>query len=207
MEVLLRAALFGLMLLSSSVTFAAEECNIPPEVQRQDLHTLSEARWVLVEAFADNPVAVHFLKSANSSTVDLKLKDDNKTFTFIERNMLAGKECLIYRVNASISDPETSNYTFHMHDDGLTEIDGEVTPYENPGRANFHQGSPNCLIMNYSAVFMGKPGRVLLFYRSEGKPLDADELKAAKSKHRMVAECLNFNVDSSIRYDGKTELC
>ncbi|XP_017285154.1 saxitoxin and tetrodotoxin-binding protein 1 [Kryptolebias marmoratus] len=206
MQDLFRAAVPVLMLLSCSSPSAAEDCNLPPELQRQDLHKLSEVRWVLVEAFADYPAGQELLKQANSSIIEMRLRENNESFLFIERNIVGGK-CLIFRGNLSIPDPGTSNHTLIVDDTGVREFEGVVTPYDDQGRADVHQACPNCLLINYHGVFEGTPGRLLLIYRSEGKHLDADELQAAAAGHRRMAECLKFNVEISFRYDGKAEFC
>ncbi|XP_032437509.1 saxitoxin and tetrodotoxin-binding protein 1-like [Xiphophorus hellerii] len=192
-----------LMLLSCS---AAEECNLPPKLQRQDLHKLSEARWVLVQAIADYPAGEELMKNANSSIMELKPKENKESFLFVERNVVAGN-CLIFRGNLSAPDPETSNHTLLLDADGEREFGGVVTPYDDKGRADVHQACPNCLLVVHHGVFEGTPGRMLLIYRSEGKHLDAEELKAAESEHRRMAECLKFNVRTSFRYDGKADFC
>ncbi|XP_008420483.1 saxitoxin and tetrodotoxin-binding protein 1-like [Poecilia reticulata] len=192
-----------LMLLSCS---AAEECNLPPKLQRQDLPKLTEVRWVLVQAIADYPAGEELMKNANSSVMELKLKENNESFLFVERNIVAGN-CLIFRGNLSVPDPETSNHTLLLDADGVREFGGVVTPYDDKGRADVHQACPNCLLVFYRGVFAGTPGRMLLIYRSEGKHLDAEELKAAESEHRRMAECLKFNVRTSFRYDGKADFC
>ncbi|KAM4725392.1 saxitoxin and tetrodotoxin-binding protein 1-like [Anableps anableps] len=206
MDLQATGALLVLMLLSGNTPSASEECNLPAKMQREDLHKLSAVRWVLVEAFADYPAGEELMKNANSSIMELKLKDNNESFLFVEQNIVAGN-CLIFRGNLSIPDAETSNHTVILDGDGVREFGGVVTPYDDQGRADVHQVCPNCLLIVYHGVFEGTPGRILLIYRSEGKHLDAKELKAAESEHRRMAKCLKFNVGISFRYDGKADFC
>ncbi|KAM4549904.1 saxitoxin and tetrodotoxin-binding protein 1-like [Fundulus diaphanus] len=199
-------ALLVVLLLSCSAPSSAQECNLPAKMQREDLRKLSEVRWVLVESFADYPAGLELLRNANSSIIEMQLKDNNDSFLFIERNTIAGK-CLVFRVNFSIPDEGTSNHTLVLDGAGVQELDGVVTPYDDQGRVNIHQSCPTCLLIVYHGVFEGTPGRMLLIHRSEGKHLDAEELKAAESEHRRIAECLKFNVETSFRYDGKADFC
>ncbi|KAM4540023.1 saxitoxin and tetrodotoxin-binding protein 1-like [Odontesthes bonariensis] len=163
-------------------------------------------RWILVEAFSDYPAGEEYLKNTSSSLVEMKHKENNETFLFAERNIVNGK-CLIFRVNMMISDPETSNHTLQLAVAGEKELDGVVSLYDDQGRADLHQSCPHCLLILYSGVFGGTPGRMLLIYRSEGKHRDADELKAAESEHRKIAECLKFSLGSNFRYDRKADFC
>ncbi|CAG5887789.1 unnamed protein product [Menidia menidia] len=204
MPVLLRAALLVLML--SGGASAAEECDLPPRVQPQDTEKVFGVRWVLVEAFSDYPAGEELLRNASSSTVEMKHTHSNRTSLFVERNIVGGK-CLIFRVNMTMSDPETSNHTMHLAHAGEQEFDGVVSPYDDQGRADVHQSCPDCLTIIYHGVFAGTPGRMLLIYRKEGKHLDADELKAAQGEHRKIAECLKFKLESNFRYDGKADFC
>uniref|UniRef100_A0A3Q2QUU0 Saxitoxin and tetrodotoxin-binding protein 1-like n=1 Tax=Fundulus heteroclitus TaxID=8078 RepID=A0A3Q2QUU0_FUNHE len=198
-------ALLVVLLLSCSAPSSAEECNLPAKMQREDLHKLSEVRWVLVESFADYPAGVALLKNINSSIIEMHLKD-NRSLLFIERDIVVGK-CLIFRVNFSVPDVETSNHTLLLDGAGVQEFDGVATPFDDQDRVNIHQSCPTCLLIVYHGVFEGTPGRILLIYRSEGKHLDAEELKASESEHRRMAECLKFNVETSFRYDGKADFC
>ncbi|XP_070777260.1 saxitoxin and tetrodotoxin-binding protein 1-like [Enoplosus armatus] len=136
----------------------------------------------------------------------MNLRDDNETILFIERNIVTGK-CLNFRVNMSAPDPETSNHTLHLVSAGVQEFDGQVFPYDDQGRADIYQSCPDCLLIIYSGVFEGTPGRMLLIYKSEGKHLDAEVLKAAQTVNRRMAECLKFKVPSQFIYDGKAEFC
>nr|XP_015828893.2 saxitoxin and tetrodotoxin-binding protein 1 [Nothobranchius furzeri] len=206
MQVQFRADLLVLMLLSCSAPSAAEECNLPERMQQSALHKLSGMRWVLVESFSDYPRGEELMKITNSSITVIHLKDNNESFMFTERNLVAGK-CLIFRGNLSIPDPETSIHSLLLDNTGVREFEGVVVPYDDKGRADVYQTCPHCLIIVYHGVFEGMPGRILLIYRSEGKHLDADELKAAASDHRRIAECLKFNVEISFRYNGKAEFC
>ncbi|KAK5612904.1 hypothetical protein CRENBAI_004747 [Crenichthys baileyi] len=158
-------ALLVLMLLNCSAPSAAEQCDLPPKMQQEDLHRLSEVRWVLVEAFADSPAGEELIKKANSSIVEMKLKDNNKSFLFIERNIVAGN-CLVLRGNMSIPDAETSNHSFILDGAGVREFGGVVTPYNDQGRADVHQGCSNCLLIVYHGVLGGSPERMLLIYSS-----------------------------------------
>lgn len=45
---------------------------------------LSDVRWVLVEAFTDYPAGQNILRSAGSSTVEMKHNGDNRTFLITE---------------------------------------------------------------------------------------------------------------------------
>ncbi|XP_015230515.1 PREDICTED: saxitoxin and tetrodotoxin-binding protein 1-like [Cyprinodon variegatus] len=199
-------ALLLMMLLSCSAQSASEECNLPPKVQQQDVRKLGEVRWVVVKSFADYPAGLELMRNANSSIVQFKIKDDNESLLLTERNIVAGN-CLVFHVNMTIQDPEKSNHTLILDGPGVQVFGGAVTPYDDKGRVDIHQGCPNCLLIVYHGVFEGTPGRILLFYRSEGKHLDAEELKAAESEQRRIAECLKFNFDGGFHYDGKADFC
>lgn len=64
--------------------------NHGPNIFRSDSLSLQvlEVRWVLVEAFSDYPAGVQLLSSANSSLLEMNLRDDNETILFIERNIV-----------------------------------------------------------------------------------------------------------------------
>nr|XP_033493249.1 saxitoxin and tetrodotoxin-binding protein 1-like [Epinephelus lanceolatus] len=203
MSVLPRAFLLVMMVLSASAAPVAENCSLPEKVKRQELHKVLEVRWVLVEAFSDYPTGVELLTNATSSL--LELRDANETIRFIERNKAFGK-CLIFRGNMSLPDPETSNHTLHLKS-ATQDFNGQVSPYDDQGRVDIYQGCPDCVLIIYSGVFEGTPGKMLLIYRREGKHLDAKELKDAQSIHRKVAECLKFNMSSQFTYDGKAGFC
>ncbi|MEQ2252978.1 hypothetical protein ILYODFUR_027317, partial [Ilyodon furcidens] len=97
---------------------------------------------------------------------------------------------IVLRGNMSIPDAETSNHSFILDGAGVWEFGGVVTPYNDQGRADVHQGYSSCLLIVYHGVFGGSPERMLLIYRSEGKHLDAEELKAAESEHRRIGRFL-----------------
>ncbi|XP_030596174.1 saxitoxin and tetrodotoxin-binding protein 2-like [Archocentrus centrarchus] len=204
MQLLFRTFLLALTLLSSST--AANKCELPEKLQQEVLHKVFESRWVLVEAFSDYPAGLMWLKHANSSLLEMKEAHNNQTFLFVERNIVSGK-CLVFQINMSIPDPETSNHSMVLDSPGVKEFDGVVSPYDDQGRADVYQGCADCLIAVYSRIFEGTPGRLLLIYRKEGKHLDVDELKAAESLHRKLAECLKFNIETNFRYDGKAGFC
>ncbi|KAM6973898.1 saxitoxin and tetrodotoxin-binding protein 1-like [Tautogolabrus adspersus] len=206
MCVLVRVVLLVLLVLSSNAAPAPEECNMPEKVKGADIHKLKEANWVLVEAFTDYPAGVMLLSGANSSLVEMSLNNDNKTFLFVERNIV-NEKCLTFYVNMSVPDPEASNLTLQLLGPGVQDFDGKVSPYNDEGKLNAYQSCPHCLLIIYSGVFEGTPGRMLLIYRQEGKHLDTEELTAAQSVHREIAECLKFMVPSHFKYDGKAEFC
>ncbi|RVE67132.1 hypothetical protein OJAV_G00114220 [Oryzias javanicus] len=195
-----------LALLTCGPASAADDCDLPLKVERHDLHQLSDVRWVLVEAFADYPAGQDILRNASSSTVEMRHNGDNKTFLVTE-TVKTNEKCVFFRFNMSIPDPDTSNHSLHLVSAGVKEVDGEVSPYDDQGRVHMHQSIHGHLINLYNLVFQGKPARTLLMYRREGKHQDVDELKAASSEHRRIAECLKFNIVSDFLYDGKTEFC
>ncbi|XP_051811508.1 saxitoxin and tetrodotoxin-binding protein 1-like [Acanthochromis polyacanthus] len=202
MQVLFRAVLL-LLLLSAG---AADECDMPEKVQPQQMDKIVESHWVLVEAFSDYPQGIDLVRYANSSVVEVETRSDNKTFLLVERNVVGGK-CLIFRLNMTIPDPEKSNHTLELVEPGTKEYDGVVSVYDDQGRADFYQSCPDCLLGIYSGIFEGKIGRMLLFYRKEGKHQDADDLKAAAVVHKKMAECLKFDVSTWFTYDGVAEFC
>ncbi|XP_026012212.1 saxitoxin and tetrodotoxin-binding protein 2-like isoform X1 [Astatotilapia calliptera] len=202
MQLLFRVFLLALILQSCSAEAAAKECDLPPKLRQEVLHKVFESRWVLVEAFSDYPAGLRLVKHANSSLMEMKEAFNNETFLFIERNIVSGK-CLVFQVNMSIPDPETSNHSMVLDSPGVMEFGGLVSPYNDQGRADVYQGCADCLTVVYSGVFQGIPGRLLLIYRKEGKHTDTDELKAGESIHRKLAECLKFNVETTFIYDGK----
>ncbi|XP_028283688.1 saxitoxin and tetrodotoxin-binding protein 2-like [Parambassis ranga] len=202
MQLLMRVLLLLQLLLSCS----AEDCDLPDRVQPPQLQKLLQVRWVLVEAFSDYPAGVEIVKNINSSVVELKLRDDNQTIEFVEKNVVGGK-CITYRINMTAPDRQASNHTLQLANPGVLELDGVESPYDDQGRAEAYQGCPDCLLVVYSGVFEGTAGRMLLIYRAEGKHLNAEELKAAESNHLKMAECLKFDVSAHFVYDGKAEFC
>lgn len=202
MQVLFRAALL-LLLLSAS---AAEDCEMPEKMQPQQLNKITESPWVQVEAFAYYPEGKELLRLTSSSLLEVTMRSDNKTFLLVERNVVDGK-CLIYRLNMTVPDPEKSNHTMEVLEPGTEEYNGVVTVYYDQGRADFYQSCPDCLLIIYNAKFEGTLGRMLLFYRREGKHQDADDLKAAAVVHKKMAECLKFDVSTWFTYDGAAEFC
>ncbi|XP_008295135.1 saxitoxin and tetrodotoxin-binding protein 1-like [Stegastes partitus] len=107
----------------------------------------------------------------------------------------------------TIPDPEKSNHTLELTEPGTKELDGILSAYDDQGRADIYQSCPDCLLCIYSGVFEGTPGRMLLFYRKEGKHQDADDLKAAAIVHKKMAECLKFDVSTWFTYNGTAEFC
>uniref|UniRef100_A0AAQ5YSS2 Uncharacterized protein n=1 Tax=Amphiprion ocellaris TaxID=80972 RepID=A0AAQ5YSS2_AMPOC len=182
MQVLFRAALL-LLLLSTS---AAEHCDMPEKLLPPVCLSaqIMESRWVLVEAFSDYPQGIDLVRYANSSVVEVETRSNNKTFLLVERNCY-GSVC-----GASYSQ---------------VEYDGVVSVYDDQGRADFYQSCPDCLLGIYSGIFEGTLGRMLLFYRKEGKHQDADNLKAAAVVHKKMAECLKFDVSTWFTYDGAAD--
>uniref|UniRef100_A0A3P8SVT8 Lipocalin/cytosolic fatty-acid binding domain-containing protein n=1 Tax=Amphiprion percula TaxID=161767 RepID=A0A3P8SVT8_AMPPE len=158
---------------------------------------IMESRWVLVEAFSDYPQGIDLVRYANSSVVEVETRSDNKTFLLVERNCY-GSVC-----GASYSQVEVC---FLQHKfcffPGVENYDGVVSVYDDQGRADFYQSCPDCLLGIYSGIFEGTLGRMLLFYRKEGKHQDADDLKAAAVVHKKMAECLKFDVSTWFTYDG-----
>uniref|UniRef100_A0A3P9KP81 Lipocalin/cytosolic fatty-acid binding domain-containing protein n=1 Tax=Oryzias latipes TaxID=8090 RepID=A0A3P9KP81_ORYLA len=206
MPLLFRDAALLLVLLGCCPASAEDDCDLPLKVERHDLHQLSDVRWVLVEAFTDYPAGQNILRSAGSSTVEMKHNGDNRTFLITEA-IRANGTCIFFRFNMSIPDPDTSNHSLHLVSAGVKEVDGEVSPYDDQGRAHMYQFIPGSLVTLYNLVFQGRPARTLLMYRREGEHQDIDELNAASSEHRRIAECLKFNVPADFLYDGKTETC
>ncbi|XP_074542726.1 saxitoxin and tetrodotoxin-binding protein 1-like [Halichoeres trimaculatus] len=116
-------------------------------------------------------------------------------------------KCLTFYVNMTVPDPGTSNYTLHLAGPGVQDFDGNVTAYDDQGKAKIFQTGPHSVTIIYSGVFNGVKGNMLLIYRQEGKHLDAEELKDAQVGHQKTAECLNFTVPSTFKYDGIAEFC
>ncbi|XP_041665865.1 saxitoxin and tetrodotoxin-binding protein 1-like [Cheilinus undulatus] len=206
MDVFVRLVLLALLALSSNAAPGHEACNLMKKVTEEDMRMLIKSRWVLVEAFSDFEYGVALLSNASSSVVEMSLNSDNKTFLFVERNIVNGK-CLTYYVNMSAPDPETSNHTLHLLGPGVQDLDGHVTPYDDQGKTDTYLTCPHCLTIIYNMVFDGIQGRMLLIYRQEGKHQDAEELRAAQSSHRVTAECLNFIVTKNFKYDGTADFC
>ncbi|XP_035537598.1 saxitoxin and tetrodotoxin-binding protein 2-like [Morone saxatilis] len=205
MWVLHKTGLLVLVLMVLGSNAAPEGCGLPERLTKPDLRKVLEVRWVLVQAFSDYPAGVEMVSRANSSLLEVDLKDDNETVQFTERNTVSGM-CLIFRGNLSAPDPETSNHTLLLLS-AVQEFDGKVSPYGDQGRADVYQSCPECLLMVYHGVFEGTPGRMLLIYRSEGKHVDVEVLKAAHSANTQMAECLKFNILSQFNYDGTAEFC
>ncbi|XP_069544473.1 saxitoxin and tetrodotoxin-binding protein 2-like [Brachyistius frenatus] len=204
MQVLFGAVPLVLVLVLLGCSAAADECDLPSKPALGELQTVLASRWVLVDAFSDYPDGKQLLRLTNSSLVQMMQTKDNETFLFSERNVVGGK-CLNFKVNMTYA--ETSNYTLRLVGVGVKEYDGVESPYDDQGRVDVYQSCPDCLLIIYSGVFEGTPGRMMLIYRKEGKHLDADELKAAEDGHRKWAECLKFDVSVRFRYDGKAEFC
>ncbi|GAA6231439.1 saxitoxin and tetrodotoxin-binding protein 1-like [Lates japonicus] len=207
MWVLFKVVLPVLLLLCSNAASAAEECDLPDKVKQEEVLKVFESRWVLVEGFSDYPAGEDLLRNASSSVMEAdKTRNNSKTILFIERNIV-NRKCLTFHVNMSAPDPKKSNHTLELLHPGTMNSDGQVSPYDDKGKADIYQTCPDCATMIYSGVFDGVDGRMLLIYRREGKHLDTKELEEARSGQAKLAECLKFNVPSPFKYDGKTEFC
>uniref|UniRef100_A0A3Q1ASZ1 Apolipoprotein M n=1 Tax=Amphiprion ocellaris TaxID=80972 RepID=A0A3Q1ASZ1_AMPOC len=208
MQVLFRAALL-LLLLSTS---AAEHCDMPEKLLPPVCLSaqIMESRWVLVEAFSDYPQGIDLVRYANSSVVEVETRSNNKTFLLVERNVFLST-CSQYndhkwmQSNLSFWLVVFTVFCLDLFLPGTKEYDGVVSVYDDQGRADFYQSCPDCLLGIYSGIFEGTLGRMLLFYRKEGKHQDADNLKAAAVVHKKMAECLKFDVSTWFTYDGAAD--
>uniref|UniRef100_A0AAX7V9M3 Lipocalin/cytosolic fatty-acid binding domain-containing protein n=1 Tax=Astatotilapia calliptera TaxID=8154 RepID=A0AAX7V9M3_ASTCA len=151
MQLLFRVFLLALILQSCSAEAAAKECDLPPKLRQEVLHKVFESRWVLVEAFSDYPAGLRLVKHANSSLMEMKEAFNNETFLFIERNIVSGK-CLVFQVNMSIPDPETSNHSMVLDSPGK---EGKHTDTDElKAGESIHRKLAECLKFNVETTFI-----------------------------------------------------
>ncbi|KAF1382109.1 hypothetical protein PFLUV_G00161040 [Perca fluviatilis] len=153
--------------------------------------------WVLVWSTTDHDGYKALLPNVTSSHVEFRLRDDNTTVTFTERNMYTHQTCVTYIINMTMpTDPLDSTMTTFP---GSVEKDGLLEVYNGTGDVNFFETCPDCLSM----VFKDSTGRFLFNYRRDGHHQDVEKLKADHSDHHKLAACLGFPANvNPFNYDG-----
>ncbi|XP_028453882.1 saxitoxin and tetrodotoxin-binding protein 1 [Perca flavescens] len=170
-------------------------------LQTKDMHKIF-GDWVLVWSTTDHDGYQALLPNVTSSHVEFRLRDDNKTVTFTERNMYTHQTCVTYIINMTMTtDPLESTMTTFP---GSMEKDGLLQVYNGTGDVNFFETCPDFLSM----VFKDSRGRFLFNYRRDGHHQDVEKLKADHSDHHKLAACLGFPANvNPFNYDGAADFC
>ncbi|GLD59686.1 saxitoxin and tetrodotoxin-binding protein 1-like protein [Lates japonicus] len=123
---------------------------------RNDLHKIF-GDWVLVWSVTDNAHGWQMEPKINSSHVELRLLPDNKTISFIERNLHINKSCSIYSLNMSFPLDSSDSNQHTLHTDVATEdMDGVVKPYNDSGVLDLYESCPDCLVVVYRSPETGR---------------------------------------------------
>ncbi|KAF1382110.1 hypothetical protein PFLUV_G00161050 [Perca fluviatilis] len=199
MSAVKRAVLLTLLLaaIGSSAAAGPEDCQgVNVKLQTKDIHKIF-GDWVLVWSVTAHNKGNVLLPKVTSSHVEFRLRDDNKTVIFTERNKFTHQACLTYIINMTMpTDPQDSTMTTFP---GSMEQDGLLEVFNVTATLTFFETCPDCLSM----VWKDSRGRFLLNYRKEGDHQDAEKLKADHSDHHKLAACLGFSTNAKpFNYDG-----
>ncbi|XP_047186369.1 saxitoxin and tetrodotoxin-binding protein 2 [Scophthalmus maximus] len=200
---------------SNSIPVAKECDGLNKTLPRDELHQIV-GDWVLVWSVTDNEKYWDDYSNISTSHVEMRLRPDNTTIWFHERNLFLDKSCVTFILNMSSSDPAPSDPALNMsasdpdpaHHTLYTisatmEKAGVVEPYDDSGVVDVYESSSDALVL----VYTNKDGRYLLIYRREGHHSDMEQLKAAHSDHEKRGECLGFPVNRTLTYDGVADFC
>uniref|UniRef100_A0A672YRD3 Uncharacterized protein n=1 Tax=Sphaeramia orbicularis TaxID=375764 RepID=A0A672YRD3_9TELE len=163
--------------------------------------------WVLVWAVSDNPKGHELLPNVSSSHVEMKLRPDNKTIEYNERNVLLGnKVCVVFRgnicasyfLNLTIPDDDHEYYS------PIHEKDGVRKMLNDSAKVHFLESCDDCMTMIYDSETYG---RYLLIYRRDGHHRDVEQMKAHQASHEKLAKCLHFPLEHVFIYDGVADFC
>ncbi|XP_070778314.1 saxitoxin and tetrodotoxin-binding protein 1-like [Enoplosus armatus] len=205
MSVVMRAVLLLLVAaISTNAVPGPEDCDgLNKTLPTKDLHKIF-GDWVLVWSVSEDQKYLEQVRNLSSSHVALQLLPDNKTIEYNERNMFLEKSCTQYLINVSMPSDASDSDHHTLHTVAATvEKDGVVSLFNDSGKLDFYESCSDCLVM----VYRGEVGRFLLIYRREGQHQDVEELKAAHSDHKKLAECLGFPHDEPFIYDGAADFC
>ncbi|XP_044035462.1 saxitoxin and tetrodotoxin-binding protein 1-like isoform X2 [Siniperca chuatsi] len=157
----------------------------------KDVHKIL-GDWVLVWSVSDTQLGFDRLGNLSSFHIELQLLPDNKTIVYTERNMFL---CSRYGFNISMPFDPSEYHTLHI-----------ISASEE----NFiYESCSDCLVVFYrgKVANTSKVGRFLFIFWREGHHQDVEQLKAAHSDHKKLAECLGFPHDKPFSYDGATDFC
>ncbi|KAF6731565.1 Saxitoxin and tetrodotoxin-binding protein 1 [Oryzias melastigma] len=174
-------------------------------LQTKDLNKIFR-NWVLVWSVADHEEGDSLVSNISSSHVEFQLLPENKTISYIERN--------VYNVNVFQSEPFFLHYLLHECDRTIQqrprskrcvsttsvrlEVDGQPVEYNDTGAVDFYETCPDCLML----VYKTSSGRYLLDYKEEGSHRDVEKHKAGHDDHKKLADCLGFPDKKAYVYDG-----
>uniref|UniRef100_A0A8D3AZ97 Uncharacterized protein n=1 Tax=Scophthalmus maximus TaxID=52904 RepID=A0A8D3AZ97_SCOMX len=185
---------------SNSIPVAKECDGLNKTLPRDELHQIV-GDWVLVWSVTDNEKYWDDYSNISTSHVEMRLRPDNTTIWFHERNLFLDKSCVTFILNMSSSDPAPSDPALNMSSSDPKA--GVVEPYDDSGVVDVYESSSDALVL----VYTNKDGRYLLIYRREGHHSDMEQLKAAHSDHEKRGECLGFPVNRTLTYDGVADFC
>ncbi|XP_049457617.1 saxitoxin and tetrodotoxin-binding protein 2-like [Epinephelus fuscoguttatus] len=199
MSVVKQATLLLLLAVISTYADHHHDCHgLTKKLPETDLHKIF-GDWVLVWSISKHEKAPGLWSDLTSSHVELRLLPDNHTITFTERNMFHNAYCINYFINMTTD--ESHNYTLQIIG-GTMEINGTISPDNELGHLGFYESCPDCLVF----VWRGED-HCLMIYKKDGEHRDAELLKAARSNHTKLAECLGFPHDKAFHYDGAADFC
>uniref|UniRef100_A0A672YRG7 Apolipoprotein M n=1 Tax=Sphaeramia orbicularis TaxID=375764 RepID=A0A672YRG7_9TELE len=159
--------------------------------------------WVLVWAVSDNPKGHELLPNVSSSHVEMKLRPDNKTIEYNERNVYLGNICASYFLNLTIPDDDHEYYS-PIHAGAIEEKDGVRKMLNDSAKVHFLESCDDCMTMIYDSETYG---RYLLIYRRDGHHRDVEQMKAHQASHEKLAKCLHFPLEHVFIYDGVADFC
>nr|BAR88516.1 tribytltin binding protein type 2 [Sphoeroides pachygaster] len=197
MEAVPVVVLLMLAVLGSRAAPGPEDCqNVTRAVAQADVQKFS-GDWVLVWFVADNTTKETW-KNLTSTYAEVRVHADGLMYT--ERNMLMGKECLLYYSNMS-ADAENPE-VFSLTHSKISEK-GTITVFNVSATVKFFETCADCMAMHYN----GTIGSFLLIYRRDGQHQGAEVLQASKAKGENLAECLGLPLDDPFFYDGVADFC
>uniref|UniRef100_A0A8C8DZJ6 Uncharacterized protein n=1 Tax=Oryzias sinensis TaxID=183150 RepID=A0A8C8DZJ6_9TELE len=132
-----------LAVIGSHAAPNASECDgLTKRLPTKDLNKIFR-NWVLVWSVSDHEAGDRLLANVSSSHVEFKLLPDNKTFTYIERNVYHHNlsSCTTYFINMTVpSNIETELQTLHADNIGKWQIK-TCSSYSDTGAVDFYQSS------------------------------------------------------------------
>uniref|UniRef100_A0A3P9IDH6 Uncharacterized protein n=1 Tax=Oryzias latipes TaxID=8090 RepID=A0A3P9IDH6_ORYLA len=199
------SVLLLLAVIGSHAAPNASKCDgLTKRLPTKDLNKIFR-NWVLVWGVSDREEAIDLLPNVSSSHVEFKLLPDNKTFSYIERNMFNHNlsSCTTYFINMTVpSNIETEVQTLHA-DNIRLEKGRQPLEYNDTGAVDFYESCSDCLLL----VYKSSRFRYLLSYKEEGSHRDVEQHKATYDDHRKLAECLGFPKKKPYVYDRVADFC
>ncbi|KAM6973900.1 saxitoxin and tetrodotoxin-binding protein 1-like [Tautogolabrus adspersus] len=194
---LLKQAMLLLLLAAVGTYAAPEDCDgLNKTVPAKDLHKIM-GDWVLVWSVSDSK-SIN-VENISSSHVELRLRPDNNTISYIERNMFLDSSCTTY--NSTVLIPSEQSVMDVVA--ATMERDGVVSPFNDSAKLEFFETCPECLVM----VYRGDAGQYLLIYRKEGHHQDIEKTKEAHSDFKKLATCLGLPHDDRFTYKDAQDFC